>query len=235
MGGKSSKLRPEVLADIQDETGFTAVEIRDLYRQFRYDCKTNEGEDHSRMGLVEFKRIYVEYFPEGNADGFAEQVFRTFDKDGTGKIDFREFITSLSIQINGTREEKLNWAFDLYDIDQTGVIKRDEALTIISAIFKLKIGSSGQDAADPDLCPETVVDHLFKRADTDKDGKISKKDFLEGVAESRTVCALFEGAADAAALPYVARKDSTGSYGRSRSSSLLQSDSDDDRSRSGTL
>jgi len=246
---QSSNLRPEVLADIQQETGFTPTEIRDLYRQFQSDSNRTEASGspmtksksgkghHMRMGLEEFKQIYLDIFPDGNADGFAEQVFRTFDKDGTGKLDFNEFITTLSIQLKGSKEEKLNWAFDLYDIDQTGVIKREEALTIVSAIFQLGasgVASPSQDESGGDLCPATVVDHLFKRADKDRTDRISRKEFIEGAAESRTISALFEGAAEAAALPYMKRKDSSGTYGRSRTGSLLKED-EDDRSRAGTM
>ena len=46
--------------------------------------------------------------------------------------DFREFLTSLSIQQKGTFPEKLNWAFDLYDLDNSGNISKSELTGMIT-------------------------------------------------------------------------------------------------------
>ena len=48
------------------------------------------------------------------------------DTDGTGRLDFREFLASLSVQLKGTMEDKLAWLFNLYDLDNTGHIQRKE-------------------------------------------------------------------------------------------------------------
>ena len=38
MGNGRSGLRPEIVADLMEETDFTAGELNDLYRQYRHDC-----------------------------------------------------------------------------------------------------------------------------------------------------------------------------------------------------
>jgi len=50
------------------------------------DCPTGE------LSRRKFLSIYSTLFPEGKAGPFYEHVFRTFDEDGSGRIDFKEFL-----------------------------------------------------------------------------------------------------------------------------------------------
>ena len=78
-----------------------------------------------------FIEVYSGFFPDGNADEFCTHVFRTFDKDNSGIIDFNEFLLAINITSSGKPEEKLNWAFQMYDIDGNGTIEKKEMEEII--------------------------------------------------------------------------------------------------------
>ena len=52
----------------------------------------------------------VLYF-SGNAEEFCCHVFRTFDSDNNGFIDFKEFLLAIDVTSAGSPEQKLNWAF----------------------------------------------------------------------------------------------------------------------------
>ena len=49
--------------------------------------------------------------PAGNAKVFVDQIFRIFDKDGNGSIDFKEFMMATETTERGSVEEKVRILF----------------------------------------------------------------------------------------------------------------------------
>ena len=53
-----------------------------------------------------------------NTSHFFRYVFDVFDDDDSGTIEFEEFMFALSITSRGSLEERLDWAFRLYDLGE---------------------------------------------------------------------------------------------------------------------
>ena len=126
MGSSSStELSDETIDEIRQNTRFSKREIIDMYEKFHTDFP--EGVITRRR----FVDMYNNLFPDGDATRFAKHVFRAYDADGNGEVDFTEFMASLSIAAKGSVDEKLRWAFRLYDIDGDGEITRCESTEMI--------------------------------------------------------------------------------------------------------
>ena len=63
------------------------------------------------MDKESFIGIFKQYFPFGDPEQYANYAFSAFDLDKSGRIDFREFIMSLSISTKGDVEDKLKCIF----------------------------------------------------------------------------------------------------------------------------
>ena len=122
-----------------------------------------------------------------------------FDEDGGGDVDFQEFVNGLSaFSSKGNKEEKLRFAFKVYDIDRDGYISNGELFIVL----KMMVGSNLKDQqlqqvpritstpyfytpsqlvpADADNPPQ-IVDKTIMEADLDRDGKISFEEFKKMV------------------------------------------------------
>ena len=65
-----------------------------------------------------------------------------FDEDGGGDVDFQEFVGGLSaFSSKGNKEEKLRFAFKVYDIDRDGYISNGELFIVL----KMMVGSNLKD------------------------------------------------------------------------------------------
>jgi len=129
MGSNQTKLTSTEFQELLKGTKFSKEEINDWFNKFKAEFP------RGRIRKYEFMVMYTKLFPDGDATEFTDHIFRMYDQDKNGVIDFQEFMITVSIAQRGTKEEKLKWAFRLYDLDGNGKLTLKEIETVLAVSF----------------------------------------------------------------------------------------------------
>lgn len=180
------KLSEGEVKKLRRQVSFSEEEIQDWHREF-VESSSKRKEDLF-LTEEEFFKVYNSVY-KGDSDEYAKHVFRTFDLDGNGKVDFREFLIGLSFSGSSEFEKKLNWAFRVYDIDNSGYISQDEMRLIVRAVFKM-IGPVVVQGKTQD--PDDMADDIFHQMDANGDKFISWEEFRDGAVKHPSAIELLQ-------------------------------------------
>jgi serine/threonine-protein phosphatase 2B regulatory subunit len=168
MGANTSALLSEEIEEIARNSNLSQTEVKRLYKRF-------QKLDSNQSGTLEADELMM--IPELAMNPLVPRIVSVFDS-----VNFREFVQNLSLfGPNGTPQAKIDFAFRVYDVDQDGFVSEDD----LSTVLRMMVG----DNIDDDSL-HRVVQKVFKDADKDNDGRISREEF--GAAIDRgTVINLF--------------------------------------------
>jgi len=151
-------------------THFTPSEIERLKKRFmKLDSDRSGAIDHE-----EFLQI-----PQIANNPLSSRMISIFDEDGGGTVDFQEFVRGLSaFSSRGGRDEKLLFAFKVYDMDRDGFISNGELFLVL----KMMVGNNLKDQQ-----LQQIVDKTIMEGDEDGDGKLSFEEFSKMVVNTDIV------------------------------------------------
>uniref|UniRef100_A0A3B3TTE2 Guanylyl cyclase-activating protein 2-like n=1 Tax=Poecilia latipinna TaxID=48699 RepID=A0A3B3TTE2_9TELE len=148
------------------DTEVTLQNIQELYRKFTDECPSGN------LHLHEFKKIFgVSSKSSEEEVAFIELVFKSFDTNKDGKLDFMDYVAAVNLVLRGKLIDKLKWSFKIYDNDGNGCLTNHEVRRIIKAG---KHGSKDSETVD------CICDRIFELTDKNKDSQISLEEFIEG-------------------------------------------------------
>lgn len=108
----------------------------DVYALFKVFKKIDVDES-GRIGLIEFFHAI-----RAEQTKFTDRVFSIFDRDGSGGIDFREFVLLSWNYLSVSNASLALFAFDLYDSDSSGILSLDNIHSMLTDMYGKIMGST---------------------------------------------------------------------------------------------
>jgi neuronal calcium sensor 1 len=172
----TKKLTKKDIKNLMKSTGMTEEEIVSIFESFKF------GNLDGKLDRNQFAKLYLALRkePVGNLDEITDFCFRGFDLDNSGCLSFHEFAMGYGITTNGKPEDKLAYAFDIYDLSGDGSLNSNEIRQGLIAMLNL-IGS--RQSVDINALTQECMEAL----DYNRDNFITKDEFITGLIGNYTL------------------------------------------------
>ncbi|XP_046888523.1 recoverin b [Hypomesus transpacificus] len=183
---KSGALSKDLLEDLKLNTMYSEEQLCTWYQTFLKECPSG------RISRQQFETIYASFFPDADPKAYACHVFRSFDSDSDGTLDFKEYIVALHLTSSGKTIQKLEWAFNLYDVDRNGSVTKNEIHEIVESIFNMISKEDQKNLPEDENTPEKRTDKIWDFFGKKENDKITEGEFIQGVMANKNILRLIQ-------------------------------------------
>ena len=169
MGSKNGKpvLREEDVVALSHSSGMTKDEVRDAFNAFVAE------HPNGKMKPKDFREIMSSALPKEDASKMEKHVFRIYDTNNDGYVDFVEFMVVFFILSDGAPEDVLTKIFRLFDVNSDGKITKKELTRLVKDMYGLlKRDDPNVNAVD------LIAKSAFAEMDKNEDGKVTTEEFI---------------------------------------------------------
>lgn len=147
------------LQEFSEDNKFKPESIKKIYKRY-------QSFDKNMNGLINYNE-FCDIF-QVEASPIIEKLFGMFDKEKSGEIDIKEFLISLNNFSGASKDERLRFAFLVFDEEGNGVISKVELMRILKA----------NHMATSDAEVKRKAETIMSQADKDGDGVITFDEFV---------------------------------------------------------
>lgn len=147
--------------------------------------------------------MYAKMIPKEDPTVIINHLFRIFDRDNSGTIDFKEYVLATEISTSADPEEKLRWTFKMYDKDGSGTIELAEMVEVLETVYVME-GMMSENMA------KTRAKQIFQELDTNGDGSLTCDEFVKGCMKDQDMVALLTKKEEITVAPSESKKKASG-------------------------
>merc|ERR1712002_996701 len=169
MGSKNGKpvLTEQQAEQLAQSSGLDVVQVREQFDAFVLE------HPNGKMKKKDFREMMAKALPKKDAGKMEKHVFRIYDTNNDGYIDFVEFMVVFYIMSEGSPQEVLEKIFRVFDANSDGTITKKELTRLIKDMYGL-LNADNPEQASKDL----IAKSAFAEMDKDEDGKITTEEFV---------------------------------------------------------
>lgn len=163
-----------VLNELVSTTEFDLHELSKVLQNF-----TDASDATGHLSRETFSMVLARHFPGLSENQLLDKVHTVVDRDGDGRISYRDFVFGLSKMMRGSLKEKIQLMFRIYDQDGDGELDLTELVYLIRK--------------DDEQFMETIefAEEVVTSLDKDRNGLISVDEFSTALANDPVIMDIF--------------------------------------------
>jgi len=161
-------LRQEDIEVLCKSSGLEEAKVRQSFEHFV------AAHPNGRMKKGDFKEMMEMALPRKDAKKLENHMFRLYDTNDDGSIDFTEFMLVYLIMSEGSPEEVLTRIFRVFDVNSDGEITKKELKKMLKDMHGLIKADDVEKATD-----EMIASTTLAEMDENGDGKITLEEYIK--------------------------------------------------------